>query len=326
MIWLTWRQHRIEAAIVLGVLALIAAITVIVGIDMRNSYTQLGIGNCLGAGLTSSTCGDALDAFRQQFGVWESAVDWLNLVPALLGILIGAPLVARELEHGTQRLVWTQSVTRWRWLAIKLLLVLVGCLVAAEVLSLLITWWRQPLDTLGGRFGSQGFDFEGIALLGYVLFALALAIAAGALLRRAIPAMVITLAGFLAVRLPIESHLRPYFQHPLSASFDITASPGAGASISRADWQFDSYFVNQAGQRLNDRQVYDACLNNTGNGIGATKLDFLQCVHSHGWLLNQIYQPADRFWTFQAIETSIFVALAIALLGLTVWWVRRRLS
>src|SRR4029450_14113322 len=36
--------------------------------------------------------------------------------------------------------------------------------------------------------------------------------------------------------------------------------------------------------------------------------------------------PADQFWAFQAIETAIFAALAIALLVGSVYWVRRRIS
>jgi len=42
------------------------------------------------------------------------------VVPALIGVFWGAPLIARELETGTFRLAWTQSVTRTRWLAVKL--------------------------------------------------------------------------------------------------------------------------------------------------------------------------------------------------------------
>lgn len=323
MIWLTWRQHRIEAAIVLGALALLAAILIVVGSDMHDSYQQLGIANCLSEIRTSPNCGDALDAFRGQYGSWLAFAAWLNLIPALLGILIGAPLVARELEHGTHRLVWTQSVTRWRWLATKLLLVLGGCLVIAGAIALLMTWWAQPWDSLNGRFGTAAFDFEGPVLGGYVLFALALAITAGALLRRAIPAMVVTLAGFLAVRVPVEFHFRPYYQPPLSVTFDVASTVSrASAQLTRADWDINSYFVDHAGHQLTDQQVYSACL----TGFNSTKDVFFQCVHAHGWQLAEIYQPAGRFWTFQTIETALFVALALALLGLAIYWVRSRLS
>ncbi len=322
MIWLTWRQHRIEATIVLCALAVLAALLIVIGIDMRNAYQQLGIANCLSKIQTSPNCGDALDAFRNQFGPWQAFVGWLNLIPALLGILIGAPLVARELEHGTQRLVWTQSVTRWHWLAVKLLLVLGGCLVVAGALTVLLAWWRQPWDTLSGRFGEAAFDFEGPVMGAYVLFALALAIAAGALLRRAIPAMVVTLAGFLAVRLPIEFHLRPYYQPPLAVTFDVASvASRASAQLSRWDWDVSEHFVDHAGHQISDDQVYRTCL-----ALSNTKDTFFQCVHTHGWLLAEVYQPSDRYWTFQAIETAIFVALALALLGLTVYWVRARLN
>ncbi|HEX6798224.1 MAG TPA: hypothetical protein VF116_11000 [Ktedonobacterales bacterium] len=321
MIWLTWRQHRIEASIVLGALALLAALMVVTGIDMRTSYQQLNIATCLNQLEPSQNCMDALRAFRDQYSPWVNASEWLNLIPALLGILIGAPLVARELEHGTQRLVWTQSVTRWRWLAVKLLLVLGGCLVVAAALALLLSWWRQPWDTLEGRF-SAGFDFEGPVLGGYVLFALALAIAAGALLRKAIPAMVVTLAAFLAVRVPVEFHFRGYYQPPLAVTFDPAGTAAAGLQLSNADWQVNSYFVDHVGHQIADQQVYSTCL----NSFASTKPSFLQCVHAHGWLFAELYQPANRYWTFQAIETALFVALALGLLALTVYWVRSRLS
>ena len=321
MIWLTWRQHRIEAAVVLGTLAVLAALLAAVGLDMHNTYQQLGLANCLSEARTSPNCGDALEGFRIQFGFWLAFTGWLNLIPALLGILVGAPLVARELEHGTHRLVWTQGVTRARWLAVKLALVLGGCLVVALAVSLLLTWWRQPWDALSGRFGNAGFDFEGTAILGYVLFALALAVAAGALLSRAIPAMVVTLAGFLAVRLPIEFHFRPLYQAPLTATFDVLTRAGA-ATLSRADWDIDSYLVDHAGHQLSDQQVYGACL----SGFNTSKDTFFQCVHDHGWLAADIYQPASRYWTFQGIETAIFAGIAVVLLALTIWWVVRRIG
>jgi hypothetical protein len=36
--------------------------------------------------------------------------------------------------------------------------------------------------------------------------------------------------------------------------------------------------------------------------------------------------PAHQFWAFQAIETAIFAALAIALLMGSIYWVRRRIT
>ena len=38
------------------------------------------------------------------------------------------------------------------------------------------------------------------------------------------------------------------------------------------------------------------------------------------------YQPASRYWPFQAYETALFVVLALALAGFSYWWLRRRLT
>ncbi len=39
-----------------------------------------------------------------------------------------------------------------------------------------------------------------------------------------------------------------------------------------------------------------------------------------------VYHPASRFWLFQGIEAGIFTALALALLGFSIWWIRTRIS
>ena len=322
MLWLVWRQHRGELLIVAVVLGLLTAVLLFTGMQMANDFQRLGVATCIAQEATPSAnpnCSTIIEGFRQTYGWMESAVSWLNLIPPLLAILVGAPLVARELEQGTQRLVWTQSVTRFWWLALKLTLVLGGALLISALLTALLTWWRGPFDQLGGRFGSNGFDFEGAAPLAYMLFALALAIAAGALIRRSIPAMVATLGAFLAVRLPIEFFLRPNYQTPMT----VTQSPLANTNpVSRADWTLSFGWVDAHGHALNDYQVFSTCAGNPGTA----KQDVFHCIAAHGWLETTVYQPASRFWLFQGIETAIFVALAAALIGLTIWWVQRRIN
>jgi hypothetical protein len=53
---------------------------------------------------------------------------------------------------------------------------------------------------------------------------------------------------------------------------------------------------------------------------------FTACAHAHGWRYLVIWQPADRFWLFQSIESAIFFGLAAALLALAFWWVQTRIS
>ncbi len=321
MTWTLWRQHRAEALIVGIVLAALAALLLATGAQITHSYQSLGVGPCLSPTNTNVNCGEILGAFRDQFDWMVRASDWLNFTPALAGILIGAPLVARELEQRTYLLAWTQSVTRRRWLLTKLVFVLCGALLAMAILTALLIWWRTPFDLLNGRMMPQGFDFEGTAPLAYMAFAMALAITAGTLLRRTILAMVVTLAGFLAVRLPLEIWARPYlYQAPVRLNVDPLASGGP----TRGDWVLDFGFADQAGHPLASDRVFNTCASPGGSGP-LSKINFFQCVRGHGWLVSYVYQPADRFWRFQITETVIYLTLTIALIALTCWWVQRRI-
>ena len=71
----------------------------------------------------------------------------MYLAPALIGLFWGAPLIARELETGTYRLAWNQSVTRSRWTLAKLGIGGLASVAVAGLLSLMITWWASPINT-----------------------------------------------------------------------------------------------------------------------------------------------------------------------------------
>jgi hypothetical protein len=60
-------------------------------------------------------------------------------------------------------------------------------------------------------------------------------------------------------------------------------------------------------------------------GAGLPNQSAMQdCIRRAGIHVVAAYQPADRYWTFQAIEAALFVALAGGLMVLSVWWVRSR--
>jgi ABC-type transport system involved in multi-copper enzyme maturation permease subunit len=121
-----------------------------------------------------------------------------QLVPVLIGMFWGAPLVAREIESGSMRLVLMQSISRTLWLSTRLLIGALGSAVFAGVTSLLVTWWARPWDHYNGGMDFGVFDVRDI---GYGVFAFALGVLIGTMLRRTLPAMVVTLvvfAGFVA--------------------------------------------------------------------------------------------------------------------------------
>jgi hypothetical protein len=314
MIWLTWRQHRGEAYITGGVLALLAILLIISGREMARGFQQWGVGACL-LHRGQPSCNAVVDTFQERFTLIINAVVFLNVIPVLLAMLVGAPLVARELEYGTYRLVWTQSITRFRWVAVKLIVIVGAALLTAVALASLLAWWFGPLHQFGGFYFPLTFDLEGTVPLAYMAFALSLAVAAGAVVRRTVPAMALTVGAFLAVRLPIEFWLRPHYLPPLTAVEDLALT---SSQVKQADWVLDRTWVDHLGHPVPVNEVITSC-QGSGNA-------FLQCIHAHGWLLATTYQPADRLALFAQIESVIFAALAVVLVALAIWWVSRRIA
>lgn len=130
MTWLTWRQFRPSA---LPVLALLAALLGALALAPMPDVDPDRLIRDLVAGGPAVT-------------VYTVALLALIGLPAAVGVFWGAPLVARELEAGTHRLVWAQSVSRSRWLASKLGLIGLTAVAGAALLSLLFTWWCAPID------------------------------------------------------------------------------------------------------------------------------------------------------------------------------------
>ena len=161
--------------------------------------------------------------------------------PRSPAVFWGAPLIARELEAGTFRLTWNQSVTRTRWLTVKLALIGVAAMAVTEAFSLLQAWWAAPIGKavgLGGsasifsegRFGWFVFPTHGITPLGYAAFGFALGVTAGLLARRPVPAMAITLAIFAAVQFITPLWIRPHL-FPTSQTTATIAAAGANVSL-----------------------------------------------------------------------------------------------
>jgi len=334
MIWLTWRQFRGQAVIALGALAALTIFLVILGLRIRGTY-DANVVDCA----TTCSLANARDALEASYLTPLLLTGFLVvLVPALLGAFWGAPLVAREIETGTHRLVWNQSITRTRWLAVKLALVTLAGVAVAGAFSLLLTWAASPYDKLlSGRFEPLFFPTRNIVPLGYAAFAVVAGIVIGLVLRRTIPAMAITLAVFAALQILVPTLIRPYLQAPVTQTVAFTADTrvsefssggpnSTGISINGYDntvpgsWMLSSRvpLMNAAGEQVTRDTVAD-CLK------GDMRRD-MACISQLDLHFTVKYQPADRYWTFQWLELGAYLLLGGVLAAFAFWRVRRSLS
>jgi hypothetical protein len=367
MIWLTWRQFRAQAIAAAAALAAFAVLLAATESQLSSQYDSSGLLTCHGAacaGLASTFLSNLASGggFAVVPGSGYAILYFLGILviliaPAVTGCFWGAPLIASELEAGTFRLTWNQSITRTRWLTVKLTLVGAAAMAVTEAFSLIQAWWAAPIGKavgLGGsssifsetRFGVFIFPTHGITPLGYAAFGFALGVTAGLLVRRPIPAMAITLAIFAVVQLITPLWIRPHL-FPTSQTTATIAAAGANVSLKAnpklavtasvvpghpGAWIISSAGVSATGQRVST--IPAACESvvvhtfgaqrGTTGGPGSDALN--NCVASQGIRVAESYQPASHYWPLQWSETGMFLALALALTGYCFWRLNRRRS
>jgi hypothetical protein len=317
MIWLTWRQHRRQALFTLVALAALAAFVVPTGLSMRHAFARLGIADCLTAA-AGPGCEANLDKFSSTYGSLVFVSVLLLVVPLMVGLFWGAPVVAREVEQGTHRMIWTQGISRRHWALVKFGLLGAAVAVFAVIDGLGMSWWYEPLgriDVRQSRFTEVFFDLQGVAPIGYTLFAVALGIFAGTVLTRALPAMALTLAGFVGARVAVALFARPHYMSPTASDQLIQTRPSnqlaGGWVLAKEVRQADGTFVTSGTVRCPPGGDSAEC-------VAGAHLGLRPGAYNH-----QVFQPGDRFWTFQWIETGVFVALAALLIWLAIRRIRR---
>jgi hypothetical protein len=342
MIRLTWMQFRVQALLAIGGLTIAAIVLALTGPHLVHLYDTT-VANCSAHGDCPAAT-TALINNGDKVGIVLRVV--VEVVPALIGLFWGAPLVARELETGTYRLAWTQ-VTRTRWTAVKLGLLGLASMAVAGVLSLMVTWWSSPLDRVR-LTPFTSFDQRGLVPVGYAAFAFVLGVTAGVLIRRTLPAMATALGGFAAARLVVAHWGRPYLVSPLQITIPDTTIAATGSSSASAgapdprDWVISGQTINAKGHVIGQFGSVGPSGNTTvslgAHGIAIQGAGSCPSLHSQtprnvqrcvGQLrVREVltYQPIGHYWALQWIELAIFLGAAVALSGLCLWWVRRRLT
>ena len=312
MAWVTWRQHRSQALGAFGLLVAVSVAALLTHLPIATAFGHDSLSGCLPP-VTRTGCDIIVPHFQNQFGGLDTATRIMAVLPLLAGLFVGAPLVARELEFDTYRFAWTQGVSRRRWLLSKTLLLAAGTAVAAGGVSLLLMWWRVPFDDLEGRIGPSGFDIEGIVVPAYALFALALGVLAGLVFRRTVAAMTATLVAFGTTRFLVSDFVRPHYLAPLHRVISATATTGIPG-----DWVLSNTLVDAGGRRVTAANEELAVVHAQQAGI-----DPHTYILTLGWRRIVSYQPGGRFWTFQILEAGLYLGLAVGLVLVALWLVRR---
>jgi hypothetical protein len=338
MIWLTWRQFRAQAAAVYAAVAAFAVVLALTGprllrlsrVDPNAVFDQLT---------------------RTDRNLYNAGLVVLAVAPAVVGAFWGAPMVARELETGTHRLAWNQTVTRTRWLATKLGLTALAAVAAAGVLALAVTWWAGPLDgtasntrgALPTHLTPVAFAMRGVVPVGYAVFALVLGVAVGLVLRRTVPAMALTLAVFTFVQVATPLWVRPHLIPPLQQTVAIgdnlvsieMSGPGGPIRLgvttgNSGDWVLSNKTIDASGREVTALPSwFGDCLpppRPAGPGKGTAMRACLSRLGDLGYRQQVVYQPAGRFWALQWAETALFLALSGLLTWFCFWWTRHRLT
>jgi hypothetical protein len=323
--WITWRQHRVALAGVVVCLLGAAVYLWRTGLQLHHAYGAVLACHPRGSSLCFERTSDfnGVANFLTNGGI-------LQVIPALIGAFIGAPVLARELETGTFRYAWTQGFGRWRWTLAKL--VALGTVVAgiAVTASLVFSWYFQPY------FGAQNqtlslqqvpslapslFNVRGPAFAAWTLVAFAIGCLAGLLIRRVVPAIVVTLAAYAALGVAAGGFLRQHYTTPL-ASHALSAFGTAWVLSQQwllrghpASWSTVNQVLLRGGAQVSGK-----------DGPDPYSLVAWRYLAHHGFTRLTTYQPASRFWTFQWIETGWLLALAALCIATTVWLVRRKVA
>ena len=315
LVWVTWRQHRLALAGVAVLLGGLGLYLLIMGLKIHNGYAS--VTSCHPA--LSAACVTLGDLFFRGYYPFAQVFSiFLLAIPVVVGVFVGAPVLARELETGTFRFAWTQGCGRLRWVIIKLALLAAAVTAASYAFSLLWSWYFQVYFTAGldGHLAQQYFDLSGVAFAAWTLLAFALGAIAGALIRRTVPAMAASIAVWTGLAFAVNLFLRKHYQAPLLST---------SGTIWENNWVMNQWYTGPNGAVVGQPTIRNVVAHAPASVRNSPNQGAVQAyLTAHHYIQWASYQPESRYWHFQLIEGGWLLALSLILLAATVWLVRRR--
>ena len=309
----SWVVHRTTFLVLGALFVALAAGIVVRGLSVHRDYTQFMAKGCLGHATTKG-CPQLLAAVGSEESFLSNMAVLLHLVPLVAGVFIGAPLISREIESSSFRFTWTQGMGRLRFELRRYLLLTGSIVVIAVVLGLLIGWLAHPIERVGltSHWDATLFDTTPLVLPAWAFFSMAAGTLIGLAVGRTVSAMAMTavpVGGLLAFGAIPRFGGTPGLigrvlqlgppvarsKHYLPAQPWNEPSQGVGFGP-RGSWLVRSWVTTPRGRVLSPTQAFVL--------LGHHRA---QLQHYRFWYS---YQPADRYWTFEAI-----FALALVIVG-----------
>jgi ABC-type transport system involved in multi-copper enzyme maturation permease subunit len=312
MTWLVWRQHRAAFWTMLAATVLAAAWMI---------YQRAQLTDFLdGYGFPAKSLDDAGKRFDPYTGAFNSATTGLTAIPVMLGVLLGAPLLAGDLESGTAKLIAAQSMSRNRWLATKLTLAGLVATVTTVTLSVVFAWWWSPIKlhyTDIDWTSREFFNTTGPVPVALSLLSVFGGVLIGVLLRRTLAAMVVTL-GFAVVLQMAWGHFKLSLGDVLTATTKPVA-PGTSITfpeVPRTAHVLDWSYVTGSGTRVD----FTTCTESLTEGATESCMKKADIVGA-----STDYIPISQMSSMQWLGASILFALTAGIVVFLFVWGRKRL-
>jgi ABC-type transport system involved in multi-copper enzyme maturation permease subunit len=313
MTWLVWRQHRAAFWTIIAATVLCTAWIVYQRGQMMDFLDAYGF--------PAKNLDNAEKEFSPYISAFTTITTGLTAIPVMLGVLLGAPLLAGDLESGTAKLVAAQSVSRNRWLATKLVLTGLVVTVTTVALSAVFGWWWSPIknEPLDIEWTSREFfNTTGPVPVALSLLSVFGGVLIGVILRRTLAAMVVTLGFTVAVQA-----VWGYFKLSLGDVVTVTrksVSPGDPVvtfpEVPRTAHVLDTSYLTGSGKLVDLNACTDA------QTAQAAELCMKKADIVGG---STDYIPISQMSGMQWYGASILFALTVGVVAVLFIWGRKRL-
>ena len=301
---LVLRMQRFEIIAV----AAFAAALVVAAVWVASELNAIGFGACYAAieapPANCESLGRRFFAIQEDLGT--PMASFMGLLPYAVGLFLGAPVIARELERGTARLAWSVAPSRVRWYAWRVAPIVVVAVLVTLVAGFAMDRYveaRSPGTDLANSFDAFGQRGVLVAVTTFVMVAGAIGL--GSLIGRVLPTVILALIlgyfGIFAVQ-----HLHA----------DFTAREAVAVTESEVkpgDRYVDQFFQLPDG-RLVGWQEIEQIDPGAFNGERGPQYPIITMVI-----------PAERYREIEAREALLLGSIGVAMLvGAGVIVARRR--